>query len=42
MVDTKFQMKELEIRNKKKAIEQDLEINENLMNSIKTKLELIN
>ena len=41
MIDNKFNMKQLEIRNKKRDIEFDLEMNENLMNSIKTKLKLI-
>ena len=41
MIDNKFNMRQLEIRNKKKDIEFDLEMNENLMNSIKTKLKLI-
>ena len=41
MIDNKFNIKQLEIRNKKRDIEFDLEMNENLMNSIKTKLKLI-
>ena len=41
MIDSKFNMKQVEIRNKKRDIEFDLEMNENLMNSIKTKLKLI-
>lgn len=41
MIDESYMMKEIKIRNTKKNYEFDMEANENLMQSIKNKLQLI-